>query len=249
VLTGDLAHTSTALLFTAIGGVFGAAEGVLKLTGSGHAAVLQRELSLLNACAEHEVRSVVRPVDAELIWFAIDGRLADQPAAAIGLPFLAGGDLAMLVARASIAGAVGAELALEVAEPLVNGLRDLLEGLPRPVAHADLRPQNVLLPSADAAVAQLTLIDLDAAPEIADAPLAPVADVHALGEILFLAATGRPAHGRDPRPSSGNPAFDALVQGCLASGAASGAGGYASVTDSAFVTDLAAARTIRRTAG
>lgn len=249
VLTGALAHTSTALLFTATGGVFGDTEGVLKLAGSAHAGVLQRELSLLNTCAAHGVRSVVRPVDPELIWFAIDGRLADQPAAAISLPFLGGGDLATLVARASTTGSLGAELALQVAEPLANALRDLLEALPRPVAHADLRPQNVLLPAAGAPVADLTLIDLDAAPEIAEAPLAPAADVRALGELLYLAATGHLPDARGHRAASGNAAFDALVERCLASGAASGGRGYGAVTDSAFVDDFAAAQRLRRTDG
>ncbi|MBV9547734.1 MAG: hypothetical protein JOY61_25450, partial [Chloroflexi bacterium] len=43
-LTGHVARTATALLYTATGPVFSGREGVLKLTGSMYAPILRREL-------------------------------------------------------------------------------------------------------------------------------------------------------------------------------------------------------------
>jgi hypothetical protein len=213
-LTGQLARSSTALLFTARGEPFNG-EGVLKLTGSAYAPILRRELSLLLEAARAEIDGIVRPLSDDLIWLAVGGERADRPAAALPLPFLAGGDLAALATRAARAGSLGPALALEAARPVGQALRGLLTELERPVIHGDVRAQNVLLPSPEAPARELTLIDLDAAHELGpdvrpkDARL--VADVRGFGEILALLSTGTLSP-----PTTGNRAFDALVAGCLA---------------------------------
>ncbi len=61
-VTGLLARSATALLFTARGQAFGETEGVLKLTGSAYAPILGRELALLNEAASRDVGG--RPVRA-----------------------------------------------------------------------------------------------------------------------------------------------------------------------------------------
>jgi hypothetical protein len=236
-ITGRLARSATALLVTARGGVFGADEGVLKLTGSAYAPILARELSLLREATAAGIDGIVRPLADDLLWFIAGGDRADRPVAALPLPFLGGGDLATLAARISRTGRLSAQLALDVARPVGEALRGLLTELDRPVAHGDVRPQNVLLPSPAATPADLVLIDLDAARELAAGALegatrdaALIADVRGFGEILVLLTSGRATP-----PTTGNRPFDNLVGACLAEGQ------YASMADQRLWRELAAA--------
>jgi len=236
-LTGLLARSATALLFTARGGVFGDVDGVLKVTGGMYAPILARELALLREAAAASIDGIVRPLSDELVWLAVGGDRADRPAAALALPFLAGGDLATLAVRSGRSGALGAGLALEVARPVGEALRGLLTELDRPITHGDVRPQNVLLPAPSSAPAELTLIDLDAAHELdpgvvaSGAPLPVLAvDVRGFGEIMALLASGSPNS-----PTTGNRPFDSLVSACLAEGH------YGSMADKQLWQDLAAA--------
>jgi hypothetical protein len=237
-LTGLLTRSATALLFTASGGPFGA-EGVLKLTGTAYAPILHRELALLNRCAQAQIAGVVVPVSPELVWLPVGAIDADRLAAAIALPFLAGGDLLVVVDRAARGGRLGARLALELARPLASVLRCLVEDLRAPIAHGDLRPRNVLLPRAGAPLAELVLIDFDAAREIADdrAPLAD--DLHAFAELLLLLSGGRPELGNAPAAADRGP-FATLVRRCLAAPAPASQA-YASLADARFWADLRAA--------
>jgi hypothetical protein len=227
-LEGLICKTSTALVFVARGGAFGADEGVLKLTGREYARLLKRELRLLNWCQEAEIDGIVRPVQSELEWIGLKGSPSES-AAAILLPFLGGGDLVQWIgAHAHDGGHLGAHLALEVGEHVGGVLRNLLQ-LPRPLVHRDVKLQNVLLPYPGAPLNELTLIDLDVSEEL-DIPLedfasAPadvaerlVADVRGFGELLFDLATGRdpPTEGA-PNPRTGNSSFDSLVEHCLTS--------------------------------
>jgi hypothetical protein len=246
-LTGLLARSTTAAIYSARGPIFGAGiDGVLKLTGTAYAPILRRELDVLNAAARAEVEGVIRPLTADLVWLSAT-KHADRPVAALALPFLAGGDLTTLVARASRVGALGPGLALQVARRVAEALRGLLVDLDQPVRHGDLRPQHLLLPAPDASPAQLTLID----PASGDDSSAP-ADVRAFGELLGYVATG--AGTATPTPATGagrtilvtgaasagrvtdNRAFDTLVRRCAAEPSA-----YVSMADPRLWSDLAAA--------
>jgi hypothetical protein len=236
-ITGRLARSATALLFTVRGGLFGADEGVLKLTGSAYAPILARELALLREAAAAGVDGIVRPLAHDPLWLMAGGDRADRPVAAVALPFLAGGDLATLAARASRTGRLGAALALEVARPVGEALRGLLTELDRPVAHGDVRAQNVLLPSPAATPADLVLIDLDAARELGAGLLSSAArhaalsaDVRGFGEIMALLASGSATP-----PTTGDRPFDNLVGACLAEGE------YTSMADPRLWRDLATA--------
>jgi hypothetical protein len=213
-LTGDLARSTTALLYTARGGVFGPdTEGVLKLTGSAYAPILQRELALLLEAATAGIDGIIRSLTDDLLWLSVGGESADRPAAALAMPFFSGGDLASLAQRASRTGSLGSALALEAARPLADALRALLTELERPVVHGDVRAHNVLLPTPSAATAELKLIDLDAAHELDGPVLAPspdaarllAEDVRGYGEVVALLAGGA---------SSGNRALDRLIAAC-----------------------------------
>jgi hypothetical protein len=250
-LTGHLARSATALLFTARGGVFGAQdEGVLKLTGSAYAPILRRELALLHEAAHAEIQNMIRPLTEELVWLAVGGAHADRPAAALPMPFLTGGDLGALAKRAGRAGQLGSALALEAARPIAEALRGLLGELERPLVHGDVRSWNVLLPSPDASIGELVLIDLDAAHELepelrarlahgplpTEAAAALASDVHGVGEILALLASG--AH---TPPTTANRAFDGLVAACLSEGSDQ----YTSMVDSRLWHDVAEAEQVQ----
>jgi hypothetical protein len=246
-LTGHLARSATAMLFTARGPTFGDGEGVLKITGSVYAPILARELALLREAAGASIDGIVRPLSDELVWLAVGGDRADRPAAALALPFLAGGDLAALAVRAGRSSALGPALALEIARPVGEALRGLLTELDRPVTHGDVRPQNVLVPTPSSPASDLLLIDLDAAHELEPGALtstarlpALAADVRGFGEILCLLANGTPS-----LPATGNRPFDTLAANCLSDGH------YASIADTALWHDLASAEReqARRTAG
>jgi hypothetical protein len=252
-LEGLISKTSTALLYVARGGAFGdGEEGVLKLSGPAFAPLLERELKLLNQCQAAGIDGVVRPLRAELEWLELDGQSAGS-VAAIPLPFLAGGDLVQWIG--AHAGHLGARLALDVADLVGRVLRNLLL-LARPLVHGDVKPQNLLLPSPEAALTELTLIDLDASEELdislADLAGAPrgvaqylVDDVNDFGELLYVLATGQePAPEDPPNLTSGNPTFDALVVNCLTSEV--GGGGYACLADDRLWRDLEAARSFER---
>lgn len=221
-LTGRLARSDTALLFTAR---LQADEVVLKLTGSGLAPTLARELSLLCACADADVPNVIRPIERELVWlFAA----ADRPAAAMVLPLLRGGDLASLMGRAARSGQLGPRLALEVARPLANALRGLLCDLEQPLLHGDLRAGSVLLPLPNSSPDDLVLIDLDRAHEME--PSAAASELRAFASILGLLATGR--GDQIDKPTS-NSALNRLLDRCHRVE-------YQSLADHRFWRDLAA---------
>jgi len=176
-----------------------------------------------------DVPNLIRPLSAELLWLSVGGERADRPVAAIALPFLAGGDLAALVARASRSTGLSPKLALEVARPVAEALRGLLVELDVAVAHGDVRAQHVLLPAPDAPYADVTLIDLDAARVVEAAPDVRRDDVRAFGELLALLATGDArAHTTSSR------AFDAVVCQCRAAT-------YESMADPRLWRDLASA--------
>jgi len=236
-ITGHVARSATALLFTARGGIFGELDGILKVTGGVYAPILARELTLLREAAAASIDGVIRPLADDLIWLAVGGDRADRPAAALALPFLAGGDVATLAIRAGRSSALGAQLALDVARPVGEALRGLLTELARPVTHGDVRPQNILLPSPTSSPAQLTLIDLDAAHELEPDALsgssriqALTVDVRGFGEVLALLASGT-----TNLPTTGNRPFDTLVGNCLAEGQ------YASMADKRLWQDIASA--------
>jgi hypothetical protein len=255
VLEGLMARTGTALIFIARGPDPDPTELVLKLTGPAFAPVLERELRLLNACAEAKLEGVVRPLREHLL--RIDHVLElNGPLAAIALPFLSGGDLVQWIGtHATRTGRLGAGPALEVAEVVGGRLRSLLY-LPRPIVYGDVKPQNVLLPRPDAPVAELVLIDLDASEaldsgDLADAPgevaQRLIADVNAFGELLFMLATGRePPSAGEPTLATGNAAFDTLVLRCM--NAELGSRGYASMAGDGLWHDLAQAIDVQRQA-
>jgi len=246
-LTGHLARSATALLFTARGPAFGGGEGVLKLTGTVFAPILRRELDLLLCCAAADLDGVVRPAARELVWLQVGGPNTDRPAAALALPFLAGGDLGALATRAARAGQLGPDLALSAARPIASALRGLLEAIDRPLAHGDVRPQNVLLPRPNASLDELVLIDLDAARELGPAGPTPedaailADDVAGFGRLLCLLATGD-AEAAAAMPPTSNRPFDTLLARC------GGRGGdqYASLADARLWHDLAAAEAVAR---
>jgi hypothetical protein len=164
MLTGVLASSSSALLYTATRGTFDDGEGVLKLTTSHHAARLRAELDVLMRCADAGVEGVIRPVLRELEWLAVP-ELADAHVAVMALPFFSGGDLhAVRRTRGT-----SQEVAREVALRLAATLRHLLE-LEEPLVHGALGPRSVLLPSPGAELSQLTLIDFGAAHNLRDVP-------------------------------------------------------------------------------
>src|SRR5579859_5259479 len=110
-LEGLICGTSTALVFVARGGAFGADEGVMKLTGREYSRLLNRELRLLNWCQQADIGGVVRPVQPELEWMGVDD-VHPERAAAILLPFLGGGDLVQWIgAHANHTGRLGPQLA------------------------------------------------------------------------------------------------------------------------------------------
>jgi hypothetical protein len=221
-LTGRLAASETALVFTAH---HASREVVLKLTGTGFAPLLARELSLLCACADADVPNIVRPIERDLVWqFAS----TDRPAAILVLPLLTGGDLATLQGRAARNGQLGSALALAVARPLANALRGLLCDLPQPLLHGDLRPGSVLLPSPASQPGDLVLIDLDQAHELE--PSAAATEVRAFGSLLSLLATGDPSVSERPTRDA---AFNRLLERCTH-------GKYESLADRRFWRDLAA---------
>lgn len=201
LLGGRLAQSEGALLFTATGGPFADAEGVLKLTSSHHAARLSAELERLVRCADAGVPGVVRPLAREAGWLPVPG-LLDAHVATLPLPFLTGGDLLnirrvrvsdhMPTALATMESRRGrvhaARLTLEVAHVLGTTLRHMLE-LPSPFVHGHLSPHCVLLPHPDAALSELTLINLAHALDLtnvspAEAAAACQADVAAFGTLL-----------------------------------------------------------------
>ena len=241
VLEGLISHTPTALIFVARGGAFGAGEGVLKLTGEQYAPLLERELSLLNRCQDAEIHGVVRPVRPSVEWMEHDG---DQKVAAIALPLLAGGDLVQLIGTHH---GLGSGLALRIGT-LVGGILRGLLGLPKPMVHGDVKPQNVLLPSPGASLEELQLIDFDSSEELeidlGQLSTAPrqvaqrlVNDVNGFGELLYILATGRePSAEGEPDPATGNTAFDRLVRRCLSSEVFGT--GYVCLADNALWRDL-----------
>ena len=188
-VTGRLAKSSTALVITAVGGAFGAREGVLKVTGSHHAARLAHELALLTRCADAGVRGVVRPVAPELDWLTVPGML-DAHVACLALPFLSGGNLLNLRHAVSPeARDVGAAArTIEVARTVGTTLRHLLD-LERPLTHGQLSGRCVLLPLPRAPLAELTLLDFDAARDLIACSSPEIdalcrADVAAFGSLL-----------------------------------------------------------------
>jgi hypothetical protein len=260
VLEGLISKTTTALVFVARGGAFGTGEGVLKLTGSAYAPLLERELRRLLRCREAGVAGVVRPLRDELVWLTLVGEGNedgdDRPAsvAAMLLPFLSGGDLVQWIgARAARTGYLGAQPALEIGARVGALLRGMLE-LPRPLVHGDVKPQNVLLPEPGATLGELTLIDLDASSELDALPTelsqAPrgvvqclVSDVNGFGELLYELATGHepPSEG-EVNPETGNAAFDGLVVRCMNADVDTHA--YTSLRDEALWRDLALAQAV-----
>jgi hypothetical protein len=182
VLTGRLAVSSTALVYTATGEPFAQDEGVLKLTSTHHAGRLQWELECLVRCADAGVTGVVQPLWRELDWLPVP-ELLDAHVAALPLPFLSGGDL-NAIRRASSK----ENLALEAALRLGATLRHLLE-LPEPMVHGSLSMRSVLLPRPKANLAELTLIDFGSAKDLTGRSPHEVAelclkDVKAFGSIL-----------------------------------------------------------------
>jgi hypothetical protein len=252
-LTGRIARTSNALVYTATGGVFGDGEGVLKLTGSHFAPLLERELRLLNRCREEDVDGVVRPDAAEVIRLTLawpDGAASDLSAIAVAmaLPFLSGGDLAEVArSHATRDGRLGPDFALQAARRLLAIQRALL-ALDRPIVHGDVKLQNILLPVPAAPLSALTLIDFDAAREL-DLPLTRLAeapavvgqwladDVRAFGEVLYELATGREARPGGDTDRTANPAFDVLVRRCVQSSPGASAG-YVCLADEGLRYDL-----------
>src|SRR5207253_11520231 len=113
-LEGLISKTSTALVYIARGGAFGAGEGVLKLTGEEYAALLERAVGLLNRCQEAEIAGIVRPLRAELEWIRPES-IPNASAAALLLPFLSGGDLVQWIGEhATRTGRLGAHLGLQI---------------------------------------------------------------------------------------------------------------------------------------
>jgi hypothetical protein len=250
-LTGRIAQTSNALVYTATGGVFGRDEGVLKLTGSHFAPLLERELRLLNRCREAEVDGVIRPSSSEVVPLTLhwpDGGASDLSISAMALPFLTGGDLTEVArSHATRDGRLGPDLALRAGRRVLAIQRALLT-LERPIVHGDVKLQNILLPAPAAPLSVLTLIDFDAAREL-DLPLTRLAeappvvgrwladDVRAFGEVLYELATGREARPGGDTDGTANPAFDVLVRRCLQS-APGAAAGYVCLADEGLRYDL-----------
>jgi serine/threonine protein kinase len=223
-LSGLVARTETALVYVASGGVFAdEEEGILKLTSRDYAPLLERELAILVRCEQAEVDGVIRPRNAAALRLRM-GRSAGLTAVAVALPFCSGGNLVNVIAGRSSHG-LGSGFALDVGAYVGSALRGLL-ALPHPVVHGDVRPENVLLPSPESDLAQLTLIDFDAARELTTAlpgvvsdresASALAGDVRGFGELLYQSATGSELPDR-AKLSTGNPAFDAVVLKCLSS--------------------------------
>lgn len=191
LLTGLLASSSSALIYTATRGPFDVGEGVLKLTTSHHAARLRAELERLVRCADAGVSGVIRPARRELDWLPVP-ELMDAHVAVMALPFLSGGDLyAVRRARGPSQG-----LAREVALRLAATLRHLLE-LEEPMVHGTLTPRSVVLPSPGADLSELTLIDFGAAHDLRDVPPGDMrdlcgAEVAAFGSILLTLTQDSP---------------------------------------------------------
>jgi hypothetical protein len=224
-LTGLVARTETALVYSASGGVFGADEGVLKLTTRGYAPLLARELELLVRCADADVDGLIRPRLSTPLRLTAPSPL-NMEAFAMALPFYRGGNLIDVIARRARRAGLGSGFALRVCVTVGSTLRGLL-ALPRPLVHGDVRAQNVLLPSPDADLTALTLIDLDAArelpgrlPEIASDPSAAetlAEDVRGFGELLFELVSGKESASTIGSSTTSNVAFDALVLRCQSS--------------------------------
>jgi hypothetical protein len=244
-LTGLVARTDTALVYTAYGGVFGTDEGILKLTTRGYAPLLVRELQLLVRCADADVDGLIRPSIATPLRLSAPSPM-NVEAMAMALPFYRGGNLIDVIARRARRAGLGTGFALAVGVTLGSTLRGLL-ALPRPLVHGDVRAQNVLLPSPEADLAQLTLIDLDTArelagplPEIAADPRAADAlagDVRGFGELLYELSSGRESAATPGVSTTGNVAFDALMLQCLSS-APDARGSYVCLADEALWRDV-----------
>lgn len=192
LLTGLLASSSSALIFTATHGLFEDVEGVLKLTTSHHAARLRAELDRLVRCADGGVNGVIRPAMRELDWLPVP-ELMDAHVAVMALPFLSGGDLyAVRRARGPSPG-----LTREVALTLAATMRHLLE-LAEPMVHGSLSLRKLVLPRPDADLSQLTLIDFGDARDVGGLPPEEVrrlceADVMAFGGVVLELTQGSPS--------------------------------------------------------
>jgi hypothetical protein len=185
--------------------------------------------------AARGVSGVIKPLVWDVVWLALG---TDRPVAALALPFLSGGDLSALIARAARAGQVGESLALEVARPIAETLRSLLLDLEQPLVHGDLRAQHLLLAVPDATPAQLTLIDFDAAqpadPRQPEAAALLADEVRRFGELLVYAATADPHAGS---VGSSRRPFATLVRRCLGNDRRP----YTSMADPRLWQDLASA--------
>ena len=184
LLTGLLAMSTTALVYTAKGGTFAAnEEGVLKLASSHHAARLKAELQRLVRCADAGVAGVVSPLAREIEWLPVSG-MPDEHVACLAMPFLSGGDLR----AARRAGLLQGDTVMQVALRIGATLKHLLE-LPEHLVHGSLSARSALLPRPGASLSEVTLIDFGAACELSNCSNSEArertrADVAAFGALL-----------------------------------------------------------------
>jgi hypothetical protein len=188
-LTGQLAASATALVYTAEGGAFGTEEGVLKLSNSHHAARLSGELQRLVRCADAGVEGVVRPLARDIEWLPVSGVL-DEHVACLAMPFLSGGDLRAARRAGLLQGGSVVEVALRVG----GTLRHLLE-MPQHLVHGSLGARSALLPRPGASLSEAVLIDFGNARELSNCSKAEAAelaraDVAAFGALLEELSNG-----------------------------------------------------------